>query len=408
MDYIKYAIPVFFLLIGIEVWVDRAKKSELYRFSDAITNISCGITQQVTGALIKTALILGYIYLYEHHRLIDIADTVWTYVLLFIGIDFCYYWFHRSAHEVSLFWGTHIVHHQSEDYNLTVALRQSALQALVSMSFYFPLALLGFNPVAFVTLSSFQTLYQFWIHTRTIDRLHPAVEYVFNTPSHHRVHHGRNPKYIDKNHGGTLIIWDRLFGTFQREEEEVMYGVTKPLQSWNPLWAQIDYYADLRKEWRELSGWRERVQLLFLKPGWRPIRLGGAAQILEPKSEDRITYDIRTTARQSWYILWQYTVMLAVASWFLFSIDGLGAFSQMCFASWILLRLLSIGGVMESKSWTRWTEPAGWLGIPLLWLLVASTESHLWLGLGVAIGYVGLSWVHYAKIQSKKLESTSH
>jgi len=407
MDYIKYAIPIFFLLIGLEVWVDKAKQSRLYRFSDAVTNISCGITQQITGALIKTALIIGYIHIYENHRLLDIADSVWTYVLLFIGIDFCYYWFHRSAHEVSLFWGTHIVHHQSEDYNLTVALRQSALQALVSTSFYFPLALLGFNPIAFVTLSSFQTLYQFWIHTRTIDRLHPVLEYVLNTPSHHRVHHGRNPKYIDKNHGGTLIIWDRMFGTFQREEEEVIYGVTKPLQSWNPLWAQIDYYADLKQEWQQLTGWKERAALLFLKPGWRPARLGGTPAIEEPRWEHRISYDVQVDRQQSLYILWQYVVMLAVASWFLFSIDGLSAVAQMCFAIWVLLRLLSIGGVMESKDWTRWMEPLGWLTLPLLWALVVPSGTWLWAGIGAGLLLAGLSWLHFVGFRPKKIKNVN-
>ena len=131
--------------------------------------------------------------LYENFALLQIEDSLVTYILLFIGIDFCYYWFHRMAHEVNLFWGTHIVHHQSEEYNFSVALRQSSLHAFVATSFYLPLAIIGFNPIAFITISSFQTLYQFWIHTKTIDRLPTWVEYVFNTPSHHRVHHGRNP-----------------------------------------------------------------------------------------------------------------------------------------------------------------------------------------------------------------------
>ena len=160
---------------------------------------------------------MGYLYLFKHYAIFDISNSFFNYALLFIGIDFFYYWFHRLAHEVSLFWGTHIVHHQSEDYNLSVALRQSSFQGFIAMFFYLPLAIIGFNPIAFVTINAFQTLYQFWIHTKTINKMPRWFEFVFNTPSHHRVHHGRNPKYIDKNHGGTLIIFDRLFGSFQAE-----------------------------------------------------------------------------------------------------------------------------------------------------------------------------------------------
>ena len=157
--------------------------------------------------------------------------------MLFLGVDCAYYWFHRIAHEYNAPWAGHVVHHSSEDYNLAVALRQGTFQGLFSWVFYLPLALLGFPPAWFAAMTSFDLLYQFWIHTRAIGKLGP-LEWVLNTPSHHRVHHARNPKYLDKNYAGTLIIWDRMFGTFQAEEEEPVYGLTKPLEQLEPALGQ--------------------------------------------------------------------------------------------------------------------------------------------------------------------------
>ena len=178
------------------------------------------------------------------------------------------------SHQVNALWAAHIVHHQSEEYNLTVALRQSWFQGWFSWVFYLPLAFAGFDPIMFLTLSSFNTLYQFWIHTRAIKSM-GFLEYILNTPSHHRVHHGSNPKYIDKNHAGTLIIWDRLFGTFQKEEEEVYYGITKPLASWNPFWANIHYWDDLVKTARQSPKISDKIKVFINPPGWFPDHLGG-------------------------------------------------------------------------------------------------------------------------------------
>ena len=163
---------------------------------------------------------------------------------LLFGVDFCFYWFHRIAHEYAAPWATHVVHHQSEEYNLAVALRQSAFEGCFAWVFYLPLAVIGFPPIWYVSMKAINLLYQFWIHTEAIDRLGP-LEWVMNTPSHHRVHHARNPKYLDKNYAGMFIIWDRMFGTFQPEEEQPVYGITKPLQSWNPLWANLAAWVEL-------------------------------------------------------------------------------------------------------------------------------------------------------------------
>ncbi|MFT4595538.1 MAG: alkylglycerol monooxygenase, partial [Psychroserpens sp.] len=222
-SYISLSIPIFFLLIGIEFLIGYVKKRKLYRFNDALTNINLGIGQQTIGIAMKVVLGFGYLFIYENARIFDLEHTTLNIVLLVLGVDFFYYWFHRASHQINFLWAAHIVHHQSEDYNLSVALRQSWIQGWFSWTFYLPLAFIGFNPEIAFPIIAFNTLYQFWIHTTTIKSLGP-LEWIFNTPSHHRVHHGSNPKYIDKNHAGSLIIWDRMFGTFKQEEDEPVYG----------------------------------------------------------------------------------------------------------------------------------------------------------------------------------------
>jgi sterol desaturase/sphingolipid hydroxylase (fatty acid hydroxylase superfamily) len=399
-NYIVLAIPVFFLLIGVELLVAKLRRTPLYRFNDALTNISCGIGQQITGAFLKTVLGIGYVWLYNHARIWTLeGDQWWVWVVCFIGTDFFYYWFHRYAHEISLLWGGHIVHHQSEEYNLSVALRQGAFQPATSWIFYLPLAVIGFSPIVFVVMNQFMVLYQFWIHTRAIDRMPAWFEYIFNTPSHHRVHHGVNPQYIDKNHGGTLIIWDRMFGTFQAEEEPVVYGVTKPLASWNPIWANLDYLRDMLRLMRQCRGLGDMLRILYKGPGWRPSYLGGPLKP-GPVRADRVQkYDTAVSPALNAYVLGQYVVVLGAASLFLFSAEQLakgypgwqGMALQLGLAALILASIVSLGGLLEGKRWAPAMEV-------LRVLLTASAAVGLGIGtpylLATGIGagvYAGLS-----------------
>lgn len=353
MDYIKYSIPVFFLLIGIEVLIDKINKSHLYRFNDAITNLSCGIGQQVLGIFMKVFTVGGYAWLYEHVSPFkgEIPSTWWSFLLLFIGVDFFYYWFHRLAHEIAIMWGSHVVHHQSEEYNLTVALRQAWVQGAFSWFFYLPLALMGFDPVMFVTVASFQTLYQFWIHTKTINKLPAPFEYVFNTPSHHRVHHGVNPKYIDRNHGGTLIIFDRMFGTFEAEDEEVVYGITKPANSWNPLWVNFEYWIDLFKDAFRASKWSDKLKILFKAPGWLPDELGGIQKPKEVKAETFHKYNTYSPKGINYYIFVHYIILLAGTTIFLFKAKGFSFWMNAGLTALIILSVVNLGGMFEGKRW---------------------------------------------------------
>ncbi|MCX7744918.1 MAG: sterol desaturase family protein [Flavobacteriales bacterium] len=356
MNFIALSVPVFFILIGVELVYGIYKKQKLYRLNDSITNLSCGIGQQVLGAWFKVIFMLLYIFIYEH-SIYKIPENGWTWLLCFIGVDFCYYWFHRLSHEINAIWATHIVHHQSEEYNLSVALRQSWFQTLFSSLFYIPLAWLGFSPLMIVTVSAFNTLYQFWIHTKAIKKLPAPIEFIFNTPSHHRVHHGSNPKYIDKNHAGTLIIWDRLFGTFQKEEEEVVYGITTPLKSWNPVWANFHYWKDLFVLASKAPTLQEKILVFLAPPGWKPQTLGGREIPKDVNAQTFQKFDITTPRWIQTYALIQFVFIIALTSYFMFFADAMFipgneqlVFRYIYIAGYILFSIYNLGKLFENRT----------------------------------------------------------
>lgn len=348
---IVLSIPIFFILIGIEVFYDRFAKKGVYRLNDALTNISCGITEQVSGVFAKVFTVGLYYGVYEYFRLFTVPTEWYWLVLLFLLVDFSYYWAHRWSHEVNLFWAGHVVHHQSEEYNLSVALRQGALQKLFTSLVYLPLALVGFDPHWFLVLAAYNTLYQFWIHTQYIGRM-GWLEYVFNTPSHHRVHHGRDPKYIDKNHAGSLIIWDRLFGTFQQEEEAPHYGITSPLNSWNPVYAQVQHVGNIWEDFRRVTGFRNKWMVLFGKPGWLPEELGGYRAPHEV-APDYHKFDRHVSTPLNVYVLVQYALLLAGSSYFLFNLNTFNSWDKGLMAVLIFYTSATLGQLMELQSKAR-------------------------------------------------------
>lgn len=355
MKYIVLAIPVFFVLMGIELAWSAWTHRKAYRFNDFVANLGCGIGSQVVGAFTKAGILAIYLAVYDHGRLFTLPSTPLTWLLAFVLVDLLYYWFHRLSHEVNFLWAAHIVHHQSEEYNLSVALRQSWWQGLFSFWFYVPIALLGVHPVVIVSVAAVNTLYQFWIHTKAIGRMGP-FEWLFNTPSHHRVHHGSDPKYIDRNHAGTLIIWDKLFGTFQREEEEPVYGITAPLRSWDPLTANFHYWGDLFRLAHRCRSLKDKVLVFIKPPGWRPDYLGGFDG---PKAKDRATYrkfDTRVSGAANGYVAVQFALLLVITSYFLFQQDHLGSLAQWTTAALIGWWVMNLGVLLEGRRWAIRSE----------------------------------------------------
>lgn len=292
---IAVAIPLFLVAILVEVAVayrrgrlgrKAAKNGDfrpVYRLPEALSALGCGLVSQVTGLYLSAVVQAGsYIGLYALAAPFELpSSNPLTWLFAFVAVDFCYYWWHRASHRVNLFWAAHVVHHQSEDYNLAIALRQAVFTPLTSIPFYLPLVFTGVSPLVFLTCTALNTLYQFWIHTRLIDKLPRWIEAIWNTPSHHRVHHGINPRYIDRNHAGVFIVWDRLFGTFQAELDEPIYGVVEGHPTLDVVAANLGPYAKLFVN-AYRSGIIEGSRLLFAPPEWRPASLGGPVHIPEP------------------------------------------------------------------------------------------------------------------------------
>lgn len=345
------SIPLYFLLIGLELLHQLFTKNKVYRTNDAITNISCGITSQVTNALWGVLSIGMYQYVFQYWSLSTIESSLWSNMLLFVLVDFFYYWFHRGSHEINFLWNTaHVVHHQSEDYNLSVALRQSSLGGVFSMVFYLPLAMMGFSTVSFLAVKGINLIYQFWIHTEAIKKLPRLFEWVFNTPSHHRVHHGRNPKYIDKNHAGTLMLWDRLFGSFQAEEEKPTYGVTTPTNTWNPVWANLLPVVEMSKQVVKTPGFMNKLKVLFYKPGWRPVEFGGYQAVPEVEIDFYKKFNLEPALKLFPYIFVQFTFILGFTSFFLFTQANYEVNVKLVMAFYIMWSIVQMGILMENRT----------------------------------------------------------
>lgn len=256
-------------MLSIEAWFSYKEQKKLYETKDTFTSLGLGIGNVITGFFTK-ALIFGlFTYLYNHRLFTLDAGTWWYWILLFFADDFSYYWFHRISHHVNYFWASHVVHHSSQHYNLAAALRQTWTgNATGAFLFWAWMPLVGFHPIWILFMQQISLIYQFWIHTETVDKLPAAVEFIFNTPAHHRVHHGSDLKYLDKNHAGILIIWDRLFGSFQQEEERPVYGLTKNIESYNPALIAFKTWGELFKKALNSGSVKNGLHYFMKPPGW--------------------------------------------------------------------------------------------------------------------------------------------
>jgi sterol desaturase/sphingolipid hydroxylase (fatty acid hydroxylase superfamily) len=261
---IVYAAPVMIGLVLLEWALSLYQNREIYDTRDTLAATAIGIGNLIISAVIKVAT-FGIIIFFYNLSPWRIPPTWWSYILCVIWIDFWRYLAHRIAHENRFWWATHVTHHNSEKYNWSVSFRLGWTQH-IKIIFFIPVALTGFHPVVFFVSHQIEVLYQFWIHTEYIRKLPKPIEFIFTTPSHHRVHHARNGKYLDRNYGSTLIIWDRIFGTFQPEEEEPEYGITKPVNSYNPIYLNFHEWMDIVRDVRQSHSFREAMAMVFVRP----------------------------------------------------------------------------------------------------------------------------------------------
>ena len=373
-DYIATAIPAFFVLIAAELLVLRHRGLlHYYRFADSVTNLACGIGQQVTGIFIKGAIIAVYAACASLRGDLLPAGSAWTWLVAFVGVDLGYYWWHRASHRINLLWAAHVVHHQSEEFNLSVALRQAWFTSVTSLPFYLPLALLGVPPLVFATTLAFSTLYQFWIHTRLLPRL-GAFGWLFNEPSHHRVHHACNGKYLDRNYGATLIVWDRLFGTFMDEEEEPAYGTVKPFRSWNPIWANFEHFGRLVRQSRAAPHIAQKLSLWLRPPGWCPQR----GRTPEPPVISRDTQRLfapPVPRSRIGYVVLHFTAVAAAVTWLLLLADRSTVASTVVAVA-VLASTLVWGGLFEDRRWALPAELLRLTAIAATAILAAVATGH--------------------------------
>jgi len=388
MDFILYAVPFFFVLIAVELLADRWRGVRNYRVADTINSLSAGVLSTTFGLLTKGVGLVTYAVAVEHLALFQLpAEAWWVWLLAFVAYDFCYYWLHRCGHERNILWAAHSVHHQSEDYNLSTALRQTSTGFLLSWIFYLPLAVLGVPLLVFVSVGALNLLYQFWVHTRHIPKL-GWYEWLFVTPSNHRVHHAQNPLYLDRNYGGVFILWDRLFGTFQPEDdaEPVIFGVTTPLASWNPLWANLQFYAQLWSDARRAERWQDKLRIWFMPTGWRPEDVARRYPQAKQDLAGFRKFEVPLARSRQVYVVLQFAVYVALGS-HLMEVGGQLPLPALLLGALVMgFGLFVLGTAMENRPWA--------LRLELLRLALNLPAFALagWTGLGpvTALGWVAL------------------
>ena len=353
MDLIALAVPFFLLALIIELVVDRYRRTGYYRANDAINSLSAGTLSTTIGYFTKFLPLIAWGFVLQNFALIDMPldwfdaspRGIALWVTAAVAWDFCYYWFHRFSHEVSVLWAAHAVHHQSEDYNLSTALRQTSTGFIFGWIFYLPLFVIGFPLEILITVNAVNLIYQFWVHTQHVRRM-GVLDYILVTPSNHRVHHAQNERYIDKNYGGMFILWDRMFGTFEdeRDDDPVVFGVRKPLSNWNPFWANLQVYDYLLFDARHARRWRDKIGVWFRRTGWRPADV----EARFPKARADLVhfekFDPEIGRAMRWYVMAQFLVAVGLTLGIAqrFASEGPAGVIVLCLMLWAQLYTLGL------------------------------------------------------------------
>jgi len=386
VNLVVYAVPFFILAIIVEWLFGLARHRNTYRLNDSVSSLFLGVLSQARRFV--TLGVGGYVYyLVTQYFSLPLLDAShWsTWLLALLLYDFCYYWLHRMGHERSILWAAHVAHHQSEDYNLTTALRQTSTGFLLGWIFYIPMYMLGIPAEVVVTVGSINLIYQFWVHSEHIPKL-GWFEWIFITASNHRVHHAQNDIYMDRNYGGMFIIWDRLFGTFQEEldEERPVYGIRGPLRSWNPVKALTHIYVDMAKDSWHTADWRDKLRVWVARTGWRPQDV--AARFPREKTDlaQFHKYDPPTSPRLGAYAMFQLVVAVVL----------LNAMQQAGFSyvSGVLLWAQLVAGMVTTALWLEGGDAARlsrWEGVRLagLGLMLLFPRADFGTGLLVAMAF---------------------
>lgn len=352
INYLAFAIPAFFLFLYIEyALAARLKKAHLFKYESSISNVSIGIAERLLNLFIAASFYDLFNYVYQNYALFNIPNTWWVWILLIMATDFVWYWYHRLGHEVNFFWAAHIVHHQSEEFNLTVSARITTFQALIRSIFWCALPFAGFNPVMVVTILTVHGAYSFFTHTQLIPRV-KWLEHILVTPSIHGVHHASDEKYLDKNYGDVFVFWDKIFGTYQMEEEPPKYGLTHPIKSYSFLWQHFHYYFEIAEAANRVAGIGNKLKVIFGHPAVldQDIRPMLEKKYLQHKSKETYRFKFKK------YLNIQVIVCVLMLTFLTAFFKDLLLIDQLFVLVFIIITLINCGALMEQIRWIYYLE----------------------------------------------------
>lgn len=363
MSLILFAIPGFFMLIVFELLAEKIRGTHYYRLNDSLASLLTGVLSQLVDVAKRIVPFTLYIIVYEQWRLWTLPESTLVWVVAFVLYDLSYYWYHRMGHEMNVLWAAHVVHHSSEEYNLTTALRQSGT-GFFGVLFYLPLAILGFDPLMVITVGTLNLIYQFWVHTQHINKL-GWLDRVFVTPSNHRGHHAQNDVYIDRNYGGVFILWDRLFGSFQPEldDDPPIFGIRGALSSWNPIWANLQVYRQLGLDAVRTRSWWYKLTIWFRRTGWRPPDVAEAYPLIKTDLSDFSKYHTEIPLSLKVYCILQYVATAFVTLAFASNYESLTTQDSLAIILFVLMSSFSLGALMEHKHYAGVLE---WLRLGIV------------------------------------------
>lgn len=352
INYLAFAIPAFFIFLYMEYAIAvHLKKSHLFKYESSVSNVSIGIAERLLNLFIAASFYDLFYFVYKNYAVFNIPNVWWVWLILILATDFVWYWYHRLGHEVNFLWAAHIVHHQSEEFNLSVSARITTFQALIRNIFWCALPFAGFHPAMVITILTVHGGYSFFTHTQLIGKL-GWLENILITPSLHGIHHASDDKYLDKNYGDVFVFWDKLFGTFQKEEEAPNYGLTHPIKSYSFLWQHFHYYFELAEACRREKGLRNKFKVISGNPATlnQDIRPLLEKRFLQHKSQDRYRFKFKK------YLNFQLIVCIALLTFTTAFFSSLKLDDKIFIPLFLLITLINCGALLEQRKWIYYLE----------------------------------------------------
>ncbi|EDM38828.1 sterol desaturase-related protein [Pedobacter sp. BAL39] len=352
INYLAFAIPAFFIFLYLEYQLARhLNKTSVFKYESSVSNLSIGIAERLLNLFISGSFYSLFYWIYQHHAIFKIPNVWWVWVLLILVTDLVWYWYHRLGHQVNVLWAAHIVHHQSEEFNLTVAARITVFQALIRNLFWCAIPFLGFHPAMVITILMVHGAYSFFTHTQLVNKI-PWLEYILITPALHGIHHASDEKYLDKNYGDVFVFWDKLFGTFQKEEEKPNFGLTHPVKSYSFLWQHFHYYLELLEACRRAPAFKDKLQILFGSPATldQQIRPSLEKRYLQHKANQNNRFKFRGYLNLQ--VLSSVLLLTLTTAFYSF----LDVADKLFVVLFILCTLVNCGALMEQRRWIYYLE----------------------------------------------------